>query len=127
MPNLDHIALEVSDIDRSIEFYTTKIGFTLVSRSTNEEEYEEYCFLKSGDFILELLTDTNKEYLPKGKIERPYCPHISFKSENMKKTVKDLQSKNITIIRGPLEKKDEGTWLYFTDPDGNILEYMQWY
>ena len=45
----------------------------------------------------------------------------------MEETLKDLQLKNITIIHGPLEKNDEGTWLYFTNPDENILEYMQWY
>jgi len=127
MLKLDHIALEVSDISRSIEFYTAKLGFTFISKSTNEEEHEEYCFLKAEDFILELLSDTEKEYLPKDNIEKPYCPHVSFKTENMDKTVKDLQSKDITIIHGPLEAKNEGTWLYFVDPDANVLEFMQWY
>ena len=127
MLKLDHIAIEVSDIAKSVEFYTTKLGFAFISKSINVAEHEEYCFLKAEDFILELLSDTDKKYLPKGKIEKPYCPHISFKTENMERTVKDLQLKNITILRGPLEVKDEGTWLYFVDPDENILEFMQWY
>lgn len=93
MPKLDHIALEVSNIDRSIEFYTGKMGFTFVSRSINKEEQEEYCFLESEGFNLELLSDTNKNYLPKEKIERPYCPHISFTTNDMEKSVKDLQEK----------------------------------
>ena len=127
MPKLDHIALEVSNIDRSIEFYTVKMGFTFVSRSINKEEQEEYCFIESEGFNLELLSDTNKNYLPKEKIERPYCPHISFTTNDMEKTIKDLQAKNIKIICGPLEHKDEATWIYFIDPDWNVLEYIEWY
>jgi catechol-2,3-dioxygenase len=38
MPKLDHIALEVSNLDRAIKFYTEKLGFFLKSRSTNKEK-----------------------------------------------------------------------------------------
>ena len=31
------------------------------------------------------------------------------------------------IIRGPLEIENEETWVYFSDPDGNVLEYIEWY
>ena len=43
------------------------------------------------------------------------------------KTIKDLQAKNMKIICGPLEHKDEATWIYFIDPDWNVLEYIEWY
>lgn len=45
----------------------------------------------------------------------------------MEKTIKELQAKNIEIIRGPLEIECEETWVYFSDPDGNVLEYIEWY
>ena len=57
MPRLDHIALEVSDMDRALEFYTDKMGFILVSREINDEEKEEFCFLKSDGTSLELISD----------------------------------------------------------------------
>jgi catechol 2,3-dioxygenase-like lactoylglutathione lyase family enzyme len=127
MPKLDHIALEVSNLDRAIDFYTEKMGFILGSRSTNEEQQEEYCFLNSEGITLELISDLKKSYLEKQNLQRPYCPHICFVTDDMDKTVKELRSKNIEIIRGPLEIEGEETWVYFADPDGNVLEYIEWY
>jgi catechol 2,3-dioxygenase-like lactoylglutathione lyase family enzyme len=127
MPKLDHIALEVSNLDRAIEFYTEKLGFILKSKSTNEEQQEDYCFLKSEGTSLELISDLKKSYSEEHKIQRPYCPHICFETDDMEKTINELRAKNIEIIRGPLEIAGEETWVYFSDPDGNVLEYIEWY
>ncbi|MCP4111106.1 MAG: VOC family protein [Desulfobacteraceae bacterium] len=127
MPKLDHIALEVSNLDRSVKFYTEDLGFILKSRATNEEQQEEYCFLTSEGTTLELISDMKKTYGAKQKIDRPYCPHICFATDDMEKTIKELGAKNIEIIRGPLEIAGEETWVYFSDPDGNVLEYIQWF
>lgn len=45
----------------------------------------------------------------------------------MKKTMRELRTKNIDLIKGPFEIPGEETWVYFADPDGNVLEYIQWY
>ena len=127
MPKLDHIALEVSNIDKSIDFYTIKLNFSLISRAVNEEQQEEYCFLESEGTNLELITDLKKNYKTKQKAERPYCPHICFVTDDMEETVKHMLANNIKIIHGPLEIMGEETWVYFSDPDGNVLEYIQWY
>ena len=127
MPKLDHIALEVSNIDKAIDFYTIKLDFLLISRAVNEEQQEEYCFLESEGTSLELITDLKKNYKTKKKVERPYCPHICFATDNMEETVKDILAKDIKIIHGPMKIKDEETWVYFSDPDGNVLEYIHWY
>ena len=127
MPKLDHIALEVSNLDRAIKFYTKDLGFTLKSRAVNEEQQEEYCFLTSEGTCLELISDLKKTYGGKQTFNRPYCPHICFVTDDMEKTIKELGAKNIEIIRGPLEIAGEETWVYFSDPDGNVLEYIQWF
>lgn len=127
MPKLDHIALEVSDIDEAIRFYSKKLGFALVSKAVNEEQQEAYCFLSSGETTLELICDLKKTYGGAKQAERPYCPHICFKTDDMEKTIRELRTKNIDIIKGPLEIPGEETWVYFADPDGNVLEYIQWY
>jgi hypothetical protein len=33
----------------------------------------------------------------------------------------------VAILRGPLKIEGEETWVYFTDPDHNVLEYIQWF
>lgn len=127
MPKLDHIALEVSNLDRAIKFYTEKMGFVLKSRSTNDEQHEAYCFLESEGTNLELISDLKKASSGRPIIQRPYCPHICFATDDMERTVNELREKNIEIIRGPLEIAGEETWIYFADPDGNVLEYIEWY
>jgi catechol 2,3-dioxygenase-like lactoylglutathione lyase family enzyme len=127
MPKLDHIALEVSDLDRAIKFYTEKLGFVLHSRATNEEQQEDFCFLKSEGTTIELISDLEKTYGQKPQFHRPYCPHICFVTDDMERTLKELRSKDIEVIRGPFEISDEETWVYFADPDGNVLEYIEWY
>ena len=47
--------------------------------------------------------------------------------DNMTKTVEELTARGVTIIAGPPEIENEETWAYFIDPDGNVLEYIQWY
>ena len=127
MPKLDHVALEVSNLDRAIQFYTEDLGFTLKSRATNEEQQEEYCFLESEGTCLELISDLQKTYREERVFQRPYCPHICFATDDMEKTLKELHARDIEIIRGPFEIAGEETWVYFADPDGNVLEYIEWY
>jgi len=124
--SFDHVAFQVSDMDSSISFYTQKLGFKLNFRSTDEEEQEEYAFLEYGNTRLELIRNLKGEYV-KPEIKKPYCPHLCLEVENMKQSIETLKKKNIFIIKGPLEAKDEETWVYFSDPDNNILEYIQWY
>jgi len=124
--SFDHVAFQVSDMDSSISFYIQKLGFKLNFRSTNEEEQEEYAFLEYGNTRLELIQNLKEEY-KKPEIKKPYCPHLCLEVENMKQSIEILKKNNIHIIRGPLEIKDEETWVYFSDPDNNILEHIQWY
>ena len=124
--SFDHMAFQVSDMDSSISFYTQKLGFKLNFRSTNEEEKEEYAFLEHENARLELIKNLKEEY-QKPEIKKPYCPHLCLEVENMKQSVETLKKDNIHIVRGPLEIKDEETWIYFSDPDNNVLEYIKWY
>lgn len=124
--NFDHVAFQVSDIDSSISFYTQKLGFKLKYRSINKEQREEYAFLGLGNVSLELIRDLKEEYR-KPEVKKPYCPHFCLEVEDMKLSIEALKKKDVRIVDGPFEIKDEETWVYFSDPDNNILEYIQWY
>jgi len=124
--NFDHQAFQVSDIDRSIYFYVNKLGFRLCSKETDNNENEIFAFLELGDARIELLQDLESPYdIP--SIKKPYCPHFSIKVEDLKQAEIMLRDNNVNIVRGPLEIKGEVTWLYFSDPDNNILEFIQWF
>jgi catechol 2,3-dioxygenase-like lactoylglutathione lyase family enzyme len=88
---------------------------------------EEYVFLALGDLRLELIQDLNRAAYQKPDIKPPYCPHLAIETDNMERAVARLREEGVPIIRGPLAIEGEETWVYFADPDNNVLEYIQWY
>jgi lactoylglutathione lyase len=102
------------------------LGITLLSRDVNPDEHEAYTFLALGDLRLELIQDLQGDY-QKPTIRRPYCPHLAIRTDDMQATVAHLKQQGVPIVRGPLAIEGEETWLYFADPDNNLLEYIQWF
>lgn len=127
MEKYDHVAFQVSNMDVAIQFYVEKLGFTLSSRAVNSEEGEEYAFLALGDLRLELIQDLKQRDYQKPQVKPPYCPHLAIETDDMERAVGRLREREVPIIRGPLEIAGEETWVYFRDPDNNVLEYIQCY
>ncbi len=127
MAKFDHVAFQVSDLDRAIDFYVGRLGFALAFRSINAEEQEAYAFLSRGDCRLELIQDLRKGAVPKAPVSPPYCPHLAIEVPDMSEAVRELGDSGVPILRGPLKVEGEDTWLYFVDPDNNVLEYIQWF
>jgi len=127
MEKYDHVAFQVGNMDTAIRFYVEKLNFVLSSRAVNQDEMEEFVFLVLGDLRLELIQDLNQAAYRKPGINPPYCPHLAIETDNMERSIAGLREKGVTIIRGPLAIEGEVTWVYFADPDNNILEYIQWY
>ncbi|MCI0521878.1 MAG: VOC family protein [Chloroflexi bacterium] len=126
MGQFDHVAFQVGDMDAAIAFYVEKLGFSLLSRNVNAAEQEEYSFLTLGDVRLELLRHTGEEYT-RPQLKAPYCPHLALETDDMPGVLARLQAAGVSLLRGPLEIPGEETWVYFADPDHNVLEYIQWY
>ena len=127
MNSYDHTAFQVSNLDQAIEFYVTKLGFTLASRAVNPQEQEAYAFLTLVDLRLELIQDLTQTTFAKPIVHSPYCPHLAIQTGDVAEVVERLKESGVAILRGPLEVVGEDTWVYFCDPDNNILEYVQWY
>jgi lactoylglutathione lyase len=123
---MDHCGFQVKNLDIAIKFYTEKLLFKLDYRAVNEEEREEYAFLSLGKARLELIQDLVNEYdVP--AIKKPYCPHFCIEIDDMEKALAELKTRNINIIKGPLTIENEETWVYFSDEDNNVLEFIQWF
>jgi lactoylglutathione lyase len=44
----------------------------------------------------------------------------------MTATLKMIHDHSIPIVKGPLQIEGKVTWLYVTDPDNNVIEFVQW-
>ena len=127
MRAFDHVAFQLSNINAAIQFYVEKLGFSLISKAHNPEEQEAYAFLALEDLRLELIQDLKEDTYQKPVVKPPYCPHLAMETDNMDGVVARLQQAGVAILRGPLKIEGEETWVYFTDPDHNVLEYIQWF
>jgi catechol 2,3-dioxygenase-like lactoylglutathione lyase family enzyme len=126
MEKIDHIAFQVGGLDESIQFYVDTLGFRLLSRSRDNDSNRENAFLALEDMILELVQDYVDREHDRPEIQRPFCPHLAIEVEDIGKSALNLRKLGVNILCGPLAIPGEEAWLYFTDPDNNVLEYIQW-
>jgi metallothiol transferase len=109
---IDHVALRVSDVQRSARFYTGLFGATVRSQS------QASVFLDVGDDWVALFGPgvASTGY---GATE-PGVDHLSFHSVNARSA-----AERMTVLREhglePVSPPGSGR-VYFKDPDGNILQ-----
>lgn len=127
MYKTDHVSLVVQDLDRAIDFYTKKLGLTiLIPKEYNEEEQAEYIFLRLGGCNLELVKLHNQSSSEQTRNSESICPHLALSTDDFEKTIANLKEQNITIFQGPFETENVSKWLYIKDSEGNVLEFIQW-
>ena len=121
---IDHVAISVKNLEKSLEFYTQILGLKITEREYSKPGVEY--FLDCGDALLGLIQgDANgeKHLLQDSGIGGN---HVSFRvyTKDFDACVEDLKKNNITIT---FTKKREKSWsCYFLDPDGNKLEITAW-
>ncbi len=121
----DHTAFRVRDLDASIRFYTQALGLKLLFRNINQEEGEAYAFLELEGGNLELIQTLNESYVP-SEIRAPYCPHLALSTDDLLKVLEGLRARGVRLLKGPLEIPGKEKWLYISDPDNNVIEYIEW-
>ena len=121
---IDHVAISVADLERSLKFYTEVLGLR-VSPREHQKPGIEY-FLDCGSSLIGLIQgekDGQKHMLQDGGLGGN---HVSFRvpTKDFDRYHEELKTLGVTIT---YQKKREKSWsLYFLDPDGNKLEITAW-
>lgn len=115
---IDHVALHVGDLVRSVEFYEKHFGFKKYFQHQATGGIE-IAYLKLGDTVLEL---THKSDGP------AHGFHFCLEAENFDQAVAHLQKKGVEMARAPhdtpaREPREKG-WrrVVFIGPDGEQIE-----
>ncbi|MEK3862547.1 VOC family protein [Paenibacillus sp. FSL H7-0716] len=110
----NHVTVNVSNLAKSLNFYTGVLGLELVHRGKTDA-YLEWgsawiCLVEKPDYMA--IAD---------KVVG--VDHIAFSiaEEHFEEAVQGLQTQNVPIIRGPI-KRGIGWTVNFLDPDGIQLE-----
>ncbi len=121
---IDHVALSVTDLERSLKFYTEVLGLR-ISKREHQKPGAEY-FLDCGTSLVGLIqTDKagDAHLLRDGGLGGN---HFSFRvrTADFDRSVQELKKRGVPIT---YQKKREKSWsVYFLDPDGNKLELTAW-
>ena len=126
---LDHIVLNVRDIDRSLNFYTETLGL-------QPERVDEFKAGKVGFPSVRITSDTIIDLFP---IKGPAVGNLTDEkvagnlnhfcmvigTDDFSGIVEYLRQKKIPIRAGPVSRwgaRGRATSVYFLDPDGNEVE-----
>lgn len=118
-----HTCLNVSDLDKSIDFYKKQMGLTFVSRHEVKQNNAEIAFLKDdATGALELTHWRDKKSIPEGD----NFDHIAFETDNVEERISELRANGVTIAMEPFSLQGSTSKIAFVkDPDGNWLELIQ--
>lgn len=120
---LTHAAVRVTDLDRSLEFYTKVLGIPEQFRLTRDDGTPWLVYLKlaEGQFI-ELFPGAKGPHTPP---EGAGVVHICLLVDDIQATYKELTGRGLVAHKEPILGAD-GSWQFWTaDPDGNPIEFHQ--
>lgn len=147
---VDHINLVVSDLERSVRFYTELLGFKEIRRARLEGEWIEsiiglkdvranvvYLVAAEGEPRLELLcyeSPAGKPFPAHSRANTPGLRHIAFRVKNIQEAVNRLQQAQVQIIGDTVavpasavtHEAGQKVLCYFLDPDGILLELAEY-
>lgn len=116
---LDHLVLTVKDIDKTVDFYTSLMGFEKEVFGANR------CALQFEQGKINL-HEYGNEFEPKADVPTPGSADLCFITEENIESFMDKMSKlNVTLEEGPIQRTgSQGPILsvYFRDPDNNLIE-----
>ena len=113
--SMNHVSLSVSDVQRSADFYSRVLGMEIISRPAN------------GGLNMGLGTES---FLGLYELGNPGGMHhlcIGVDNYNADALAEKLQGHGIdaNVNRDPANRTSGGDQLYFTDPDGILVQLAQ--
>jgi catechol 2,3-dioxygenase-like lactoylglutathione lyase family enzyme len=118
-----HVGLNVTDLDKSKEFYTRVFGFTVAGES--QEDGRRYAFLtQDGTLVLTLWQQSAGRF----EAGRPGLHHLSFQVADLdavRRAETVIREIGATLYHDGVVPHREGAssgGVFFADPDGIRLE-----
>jgi glyoxylase I family protein len=121
---IHHVAIIVSDIEKSLEFYDIALGFKVKQKTFRTERNSWKVDIVKDDVELELFT------FP-GAPTRPSYPeaiglrHLAFRVDDIEKIHAEIKSKNIAVEEIRVDHLTGKKFFFFADPDNQPLEIYE--
>lgn len=120
-----HMAYNVSDMEKSIDFYVNKLGFKecFEIRDNDNNPWIRYIKVCDGQFI-ELFYADSQDIIASYDRPKSYA-HLCLEVDDIFETAKELKANSVVIDAEPIQGKDFNWQCWVSDPDKNPIEFMQ--
>ena len=121
---LAHIGLFVSDLERSVKFYTEVMGFSAIWNNVNPSPEGDIAvaFVQNADCVLELICFPNPEKRGAGCFD-----HVALQVKNLDSVMSQLSRQGIKFEEGSYEEAPQvfekgSRWIFLYGPDNERIE-----
>ncbi|MDE0030400.1 MAG: VOC family protein [Deltaproteobacteria bacterium] len=125
MPLLDHVGVKVTDLDRSIRFYSDLFGFEMVDRRMLGRSNVEAAAMQVGGSIIFLLHEAS--YQARSPEEHGGVDHfcLTFTDPEFREILERIEAMGVRLEGGVVPRTGatgRSDSQYILDPDGNQIE-----
>ncbi|VVB89361.1 Methylmalonyl-CoA epimerase [uncultured archaeon] len=130
---IDHVGIMTTDLQRSVEFYTDVLGFSVSSKIEMAEAGLSAVFVEKDGSKIELMKCRGKN-LPKrsegvklkiGGSSIPINDHITFSVDDIEATVTQIKETGIVFHLEPIQLEGGMKLALFKDPNGMLIELVE--
>lgn len=121
---IHHIAIIVSDYERSKAFYADLLGFSIVREVYREERQSWKCDLDAGNAQIELFSFPTPPPRP-SRPEACGLRHLAFCVDDLDREVARLEVAGVVCEDVRVDPYTGRRFTFFADPDGLPLELYE--
>ena len=129
---IDHIGILTNDLQRSVEFYTDVLGFSISAKIEMDDAGFSAIFVEKNGSRIELMGYRDAIPERSGGIEIklgggliPINDHITFSVDDIEATVTELKEKGVKFSLEPVQLEGGMKIASFKDPDGVLIELVE--
>ena len=117
-----HTRMRVTDMDQTINFYTSVLGLEVLERKVSPRgSHLAFLRVPNSEELIELCS-----FPPSGPVSvQEDLVHLAFQVENMDDTITTLTVKGITITDGPTSTSSGSRFIFIDAPDGYEVELIE--
>lgn len=121
---LAHVAIKVTDLDRSLDFYINKLGFPEMLRLHNDDGTTWLVYLRiTDDQYLEVFPGAENDRAPGWNANG--MNHMCLAVDDIDAVIARIEGAGIALLL-PLKLAVDGNrQAWIEDPDGNRIELME--
>jgi len=129
---IDHIGIITNDLQKSVEFYTDVLGFSISAKIEMDDVGFSAIFVEKNGSKIELIGYRGE--IPKrsegieikmGGGSIPINDHITFTVDDIGATVTELKEKGVEFVLEPIQVEGGMKIASFKDPNGVLIELVE--